>query len=81
MVDSGCLTYGLISSKVVSRFRLERIPISPRPIAGWDGQESNSSSELARMTLDIGGQAIEAYLFIVPVLDFDLILGLPWMKA
>ena len=33
------------------------------------------------MTLDIGGQAAEAYLFIVPALDFDLILGLPWMKA
>ena len=31
------------------------------------------------MTLDIGGQAVEAYLFIVPALDFDLILGRPWI--
>lgn len=80
MIDSGCLTYGLISESVVSYYQLQRIPIVPRIIEGWDGRGDSSSQAIAHLTVDIGGQPSEVYLFIVSQLDYDIILGRPWMK-
>ena len=81
MIDSGCLTYGLVPEYIVSRLELQRIPISPRPIEGWDGRDETSSNAIAYLTIDVGGQPHEAYLFIVPKLDYDMILGRPWMMG
>lgn len=81
MIDSGCLTYGLVPEVVVSRLGLQRIPITPRPIEGWDGRDETSSEAIAYLTIDVGGQPHEAYLFVVPELEYDMILGRPWMMG
>jgi hypothetical protein len=38
----GCLSYGLISEQFVEKHHLERIPITPRPIHGYDGPSDSS---------------------------------------
>lgn len=69
----------MIPKREVSRLKLERILITPRPIEGWDGRSETSSEAITYLTIDIRGQPHEAYLFIVPELDYSMILGRPWM--
>ena len=49
---------------------------------GFDGPSGGSIQEVARMSLDVGGNHQACiYLYIVPYLDgSDMILGLPWMR-
>ena len=82
LTDSGCLSYGVIDRKYVSRNQLQRIPITPRSIDGYDGTNSNQKiTEVARVVLDEGtGRERIAMLYVVPHLaNYDMILGLPWM--
>ena len=83
LADTGCQSYGLISEKYVRRHQLERIPIEPRRMRGFDGLSAQSSiAQVARAALNVGGnhQAC-VYFYVVPHLDgSDIILGLPWMR-
>lgn len=82
LTDSGCLSYGVIDKKYASRNQLQRIPITPRSIDGYDGTNSNQKiREVARVVLDEGtGRERIAMLYVVPHLaNYDMILGLPWM--
>ena len=82
LTDSGCLSYGVIDRKYVSRNQLQRIPITPRSIDGYDGTNSSQKiAEVARVVLDEGtGRERIAMLYAVPHLaNYDMILGLPWM--
>ncbi len=66
----------------MKKYNLIRTAIEPREVVGFDQERSKPISEVASFSLDIGGCEQEVFLYIVPKLgQYDLILGLPWMKA
>lgn len=81
LVDSGCLTYGVISEDFVRRHDLETMKISPKPIRGVTGATA-SITKVARARMDIDSHTEEgAFFYVVPDhLGYDLILGLPWLR-
>ena len=82
LIDTGCTSYGLISSQFARKHNLARITVEPRAVVGFDQRQSKPISEVAKFSLDVGGYEREVFLYIVPKLgEYDLILGLPWMKA
>lgn len=82
LVDTGCLSYGLIDSRFATRHKLERINISPRGITGFDALSDSQITEVAVISMDIDGHFEEqVFLYIVPKLaSYDMILGMPWVK-
>jgi hypothetical protein len=81
LVDSGCSSYGLVDSRFASRQGLQRIPIAPRPIVGFNDSTNSRITEVARMEIDLDGYREDAFFYVVPSLvSYDIILGLPWMR-
>jgi predicted aspartyl protease len=81
LVDSGCLSYGLIDSRFTRKHNLQRIKISPRIMTGFNVLISGLINEVTVVQLDIGGHQERVFLYNVPRLaKYDMILGLPWMK-
>lgn len=82
LADTGCLSYGIIDSQYVCNHSLERIPINPISVTGYDGDTQKEISEVAIVRLDINGHIEErVFLYIVPQIDsYDMILGIPWMQ-
>jgi predicted aspartyl protease len=80
LIDSGCSSYGLISSRFASQQSFERILITPRPISGFSSSVRSQITEVAKVEVDLDGHKEEAFFYVVPNLSYDVILGLPWMK-
>ena len=80
LVDSGCSSYGLIDSRFAFRQKLQRIPITPRPIVGFRDSVNSQITEVAKMEIDLDGHKENAFFYVVPGLSYDVILGLPWMR-
>jgi len=81
LLDSGCLSYGLVSERFATRNNLQRIDISPRGLTGFDAPSSDTVNQVAILSMDIDGHREEqAFCYIVPkIASYDMILGLPWM--
>lgn len=81
LLDSGCLSYGLVSFSFAIRNNLQRIPIPPRGLSGFDAPSEDSVKEVAVVSLDIDGHhEARSFLYVVPRLEsYDMILGLPWI--
>lgn len=82
LVDTGCLSYGIIDSRFATKHQLERIPIKrPVRIIGFESKSKSYITEVAAMTIDIDGHVENrAYFYIAPKLaSYDLILGMPWI--
>jgi hypothetical protein len=81
LIDSGCLAYGTVSQRFARKWRLERIPITPRPLTELMSTTMNAISEVAYMDIDLDGhQQRRIFLYVIPnQKDYDIILGHPWM--
>lgn len=81
MIDTGCLTYGVISDKFVKIHQIPTIPIHPKPFKGVTGN-IEEINKIVRVQLDIGAHTEKgAYFYVIPDnLGYDLILGLPWLE-
>lgn len=81
MIDTGCLCYGIINERLVRQLKCERIPIRPRSVKGIQGKPG-TITEVVRLSIDIDGHCEKgAYLYVMTqTLDYDMILGRPWMK-
>lgn len=81
LVDSGCLSYGVISDRFAKRQKLTCIDISPKPVRGATGK-TEYITQVVQARLDIGTHSEEgAFFYVLPdQLGYDLILGLPWLK-
>ncbi|KAK9323108.1 hypothetical protein V1517DRAFT_373280 [Lipomyces orientalis] len=75
-------TYGLVSARFVQRHQLKRIKIRSQSIRGFSGPIADKIEEVAKFSLDIGGNYQSyVYLYVVPKIDgHDVILGTPWMR-
>lgn len=80
LVDTGCLSYGLISRRFATQNSLQRISITPRPINGFSTDVASEITDVAKMEIDLDGYKEETFFYIVPNMSYDMILGLPWMK-
>jgi hypothetical protein len=81
MVDTGCLTYGVISETFVKTYQILTVTITPRVVKGAVGEPS-TLTEIVRVRLDIGTHSeMGACLYVLPdQLGYDMILGMPWLK-
>jgi hypothetical protein len=52
-IDSGCLAYGIISQRFTRKWRLERIPITPRPLIKLILTTTNTISKMAYINIDL----------------------------
>jgi hypothetical protein len=81
LIDSGCLAYGTVSQRFARKWRLERIPITPRPLIELMSTTASAISEVAYMDIDLDGhQQRRVFFYVIPnQKDYDIILGHPWM--
>jgi hypothetical protein len=81
LVDSGCLSYGLVDSRFARKHKFERIPIAPREMQAFDAPVSGIVREVAVVVLDVNGYQRKAFLYVVPrLMGRDVMLGLPWLQ-
>jgi transposase InsO family protein/predicted aspartyl protease len=82
LIDTGCLSYGLIDSRFAIKNGLQRIPITPRGLSGFDAPSTDQVTEVAVVSMDIDGHVeAQAFFYVVPRLaSYNMILGLPWLK-
>src|ERR1700712_4404850 len=81
LVDSGCLSYGLVDSRFAQKHQFERMAITPRTMTAFDAPISGFVREVAAVVLDISGYKRRAFLYVVPSLaGRDVLLGLPWLQ-
>jgi len=80
LIDSGCLSYALITRSFVRRAKLERISIPRKPIVGVNDQVS-WVDEVAKFTFDMNGYTETGFAYVTPNdAEEDIILGRPWMN-
>ena len=79
MVDSGCLSYALCDSRFAERNSLQRLPVSPLGLEGFNGSKSTTTSEVAIIDIDLDGYSERIFAYITPLSGHDIFLGLPWI--
>ena len=82
LIDTGCLSYGIVDSRFVRKHNLPRLSITPRMIEGFDDISKDQITEVAECNIDIDGHCEERiFLYVAPRLaSYDMILGLPWAR-
>jgi transposase InsO family protein/predicted aspartyl protease len=79
LIDTGCLSYGVINARFVKKHNLQRIKIKPRTMSGFKDEVECVIDEVAVVRIDIDGHVEqEVFFYIVPYLAYDMILGRPW---
>ena len=55
LIDTGCLAYGTVSQRFARKWRLKRIPITPRPLTELISTTASAISEVAYIDIDLDG--------------------------
>ena len=81
LVDTGCLSYGLVSQHFALKNNLQRITIPSRKLTSFEAVSTDEVTEVATMSIDIDGHYEEqAFFYVIPRMEsYDMILGLPWI--
>ncbi len=53
LVDTGCTSYGVIDEYFVGKNKLQHIPITPRQVTAFDGDQGTTTIEIIRLHIDI----------------------------
>ena len=56
LIDSGCLSYGMINSRLADRLHLPRIPCGPIGLQAVNQVAPNAITEAVCVKLDVGGR-------------------------
>ena len=82
LINSGCLSYGIINSRLADRLHLPRIPCGPIRLQAVNQVTSNAITEAVCIKLDVGGRVTpKAYLYVLPKMkEYSMILGRPWLR-
>jgi hypothetical protein len=82
LIDTGCLSYGLCDPRFAQKNAFPRMQIEPRSVSGVDGQVTAVIDEVVIVRLDLDGYREErVFLYVAPIGDYDMILGMPWVTA
>jgi hypothetical protein len=81
LLDSGYLSYRLVSFSFTIRNRFPRIPIPLRGLSGFDTLSDDTVIEVTAVSLDIDGYyEAKSFLYVISCLEsYNMILGLPWI--
>ena len=76
LVDTRCLSYGIIDSRFARKYNLSRISIAPRALTGFDGPVTGEINEVIAVRIDINGHIEEKVFFyvVLRLATYDLIL-------
>ena len=77
LVDTGYLSYGIINAYFASRYSLQRILITPRLIIGFSTDVELEITNVIKLEINLDGYKEDIFLYVVPYMSYDLILGLP----
>ncbi|KAI0995758.1 hypothetical protein K3495_g12422 [Podosphaera aphanis] len=83
LVDSDASAHGFVDTRFAHTHDLDLISLdTPRTLQVFDGSEPVSGQiyHLAKTTLKIAGHTEVIYLYVTPLANFDLVLGLPWLR-
>jgi hypothetical protein len=82
LIDSGCLSYGVMDSRFAAKHQFPRIPCGPYALQSVERVSPGAITEAAYVKIDIGGRVMEkAYFYIVPKIEeYPVILGKPWLR-
>ena len=80
LCDTGCLFYGIVDSKFVTKCGLERMKITLRDMQGYDGITNGVCNEVVSIRFDINGHVENSFCYVAPKLRYNLILGKFWIK-
>jgi len=80
LIDTGCLTYSIVSSSFTRRNNLTRVKVNRRTVTGIGG-ETTAVDMAVKLQIDIDGHQEAIWAYEIPGDDeYDLILGRPWME-
>ncbi len=78
LVDTGCLTYGMIDDRFARKCRLPRFTIRPRSIQAIDAVTTSAISEVVQVGIDVAGHRRIGYFYVAPNIEgYKVVLGLP----
>ena len=80
LCDIGCLFYGIVDPKFVTKCGLERMKIIFRNMQRQDGSTNGVWNEIISIRFDINEHVENSFCYVVFKLKYDLNLGKPWMK-
>jgi hypothetical protein len=82
LVDTGCLVYGMVSRRFISRHRLSCVNIEPRQLQSVEGVSASPITQVVSMELDIGGHVQrKAFFYVVDHIEgYEMILGKAWLR-
>jgi hypothetical protein len=82
LIDTGCLSHGLCDPRFARKNKLTRLKITPRQVTGVDGKLTAITDEVVAVNLDLDGHREEkVFLYVSPIGHYDMILGMPWVRA
>ena len=80
LADTGCNIMAAVSEKYAQLNNLRRIPIPPRIINAYDDKPHEKVAMAVKSEINIGGVSSTIWMYEIKKMDYDVILGLPWMK-
>lgn len=84
LFDTGCLCYSAVTPRLAQHAHLPIVPITPRRLSEATEKSLQTPNVVIKaMTyalIDIGGFPHVVYSYIIPGLQWDMILGEPWMR-
>ena len=81
LCDTGCLFYGIVDSKFVTKCGLKGMKIIFWDVQKFDGLTNGVCNEMVSMRFDIINSHVEnSFCYITFKLKYDLILGNPWIE-
>ena len=80
LADTGCNVMGAINSRYAQLNKIQRIPILPRTINAYDDKPREKVTLAVKSEINIGGVSSTIWMYEIKKMDYDVILGLPWME-
>lgn len=81
LVDSGCTSYGFISSHFANKCDLPRIDVPCRIMHSFEGQSSQYVTQAIKGPLFAESHyQARIFLYIAELSNYDIILGRPWLR-
>ena len=77
LCDTGCLFYGIIDSKFITKYGLKRKKITLRNIQRYNGLMNGVCNEIISIRSDTNGHIKNSFCYVALKLKYDLILGKP----
>ena len=84
LINTGCKYYSIMDKDFITKLRLPRVKIPPKPITGFIKENIKEPwvkiTKIAKFSIDIQEYWRNIFVYVVPALLNPVIIGLPWIK-